>query len=115
MTVSALLDPARITVQQIFESRAAADDDVSWELNLTPSFFPGECDEHPEMEMAVAFYARLLCPETTMASTAHLLLPLSRCMEVEDVEEWVNDIWDRLVMARIAEAAGLSEPSAGTA
>lgn len=95
-----LLDRIESTVQEVLASRVPDDDTFEYLVSVVPTI--EGCDEHGEkVEMALAFYATLGCPEASRRIVANVLIPLRELDQVT-LEERVNDIWDRMVLGRMS-------------
>ena len=98
MAVVRFLDRVQDDIQAILERRAAPDDDLEWGVTLTPTLMG--CEEHEHEDIALILYLTLACPESGTRSTTQVMVPADDC-STEALDVWVNDIWDRIVVARM--------------
>lgn len=111
MAVVRLLDRLDTQVKSILESRAAPEDAVEWAMTIVPvEEVCGEDDEgvHIRRDTALSFYAALACPEVESRSIAHVVVPIE-WLDEDQVEDWVNQVWDHLVVNRMRRSSGLDE------
>jgi hypothetical protein len=112
MAVTRLIERIEDQVRSILEERAAPEDTVEWDVTIIPVHEPclpdGEVDAmHFHRETMLSLYATLEVPEVgACKSVAHALVPLHMCAE-KMVDDWVNQVWESLVIGRLSTANGM--------
>jgi hypothetical protein len=99
-----ILDRVEKTIQEVLDARLAPDDVMEWAVNVVPTM--EGCEDHPSMELCLAIFFALACPEDDSRIVAQVLVPLGDCGTPTLTEE-INDIYDRIVLSRMVNSADL--------
>ena len=95
-----LMDRLANDLPQVLDGRMGPEDIFEWAATLMPVVNDCDCEGNGSLDMAVAFYGSLTCPDSDTTTTVSAVVPVE-CLEPGSLEEWVGEMWDALVLRRI--------------